>query len=81
LSRKYEVSCPEADFLVGQVMGQEGVLGARMMGGGFGGCTINLIKEDAIEGLVERIAPVYRKEMKKEMKVYIGRIEDGTSLG
>ncbi|HWB91839.1 MAG TPA: galactokinase [Puia sp.] len=81
LSRKYEVSCPEADFLVGQVIGQEGVLGARMMGGGFGGCTINLIKEDAIEGLVERIAPVYRKEMKKEMKVYIGRIEDGTSLG
>ena len=81
LSRKYEVSCPEADFLVGQVRDREGVIGARMMGGGFGGCTINLVKEDAIEDLVERIAPVYRKEMNKELKVYIGQIENGTSLG
>ena len=80
LSRKYEVSCPELDFLVGQVMGQEGVIGARMMGGGFGGCTINLVKEDAIDALVERIAPVYRKEMNKELKVYIGQIENGTSV-
>jgi galactokinase len=79
LSKKYEVSCPELDFLVGQVRGQEGVIGARMMGGGFGGCTINLIEEGAIEGLVERIAPLYRKAMDKELKVYIGQIENGTS--
>jgi galactokinase len=80
LSKKYEVSCPELDFLVDRVRGQEGVIGSRMMGGGFGGCTINLVEEDAIEGLVERIAPLYRKAMDKEMKVYIGQIENGTSV-
>ena len=81
LSKKYEVSCPELDFLVEQVRGQQGVIGARMMGGGFGGCTINLVEDGAIEGLVERIAPLYRKAMNREMKVYIGQIENGTSLG
>ncbi|HTR29839.1 MAG TPA: galactokinase [Puia sp.] len=80
LSREYEVSCKELDFLVKQVQDDPAVLGARMMGGGFGGCTINLVKEAAIDGLVARIAPVYRDTMKKEMKVYVARIEDGTSI-
>jgi galactokinase len=80
LSRKYEVSCPELDFLVEQVRGREGVIGARMMGGGFGGCTINLIREEAIEGLVEWLTPVYLQEMGRELKAYIGQIEDGTSI-
>ncbi|MBS1660777.1 MAG: galactokinase, partial [Bacteroidetes bacterium] len=81
LSRKYEVSCPEADFLVEQVLNEPGVIGARMMGGGFGGCTINLVKEEAIDDLIERLAPLYRKQMGKELKAYIGQIENGTSLG
>jgi galactokinase len=80
LSRKYEVSCPELDFLVDQVRGEPGVIGARMMGGGFGGCTINLVKEDAIDDLVQRLGPLYRKMMNKELKSYIGQIENGTSL-
>jgi galactokinase len=79
LSRKYEVSCKESDWLVDQVSGAEGVYGARQMGGGFGGCTINLVKEEAIEGLVARIAPEYRRVMNRELKWYIGRIENGTS--
>ncbi len=80
LSHDYEVSCEELDFLVDQVKDDPDVIGARMMGGGFGGCTINLVKESAIDGLVERITPVYRQAMKKELKVYIGEIENGTSL-
>jgi len=80
LSRKYEVSCPEADFLVEQVKGRPGVFGARMMGGGFGGCTINLVREDVIDDLIADLAPVYAKAMNKELKVYIGQIENGTSL-
>ena len=80
LSLKYEVSCPELDFLVDQVREDPGVIGARMMGGGFGGCTINLVKEDAIGELVQRLGPMYCKTMNKEMKVYIGQIENGTSL-
>ena len=79
LSRKYEVSCEEADFLVEQVKNDPSVIGARMMGGGFGGCTINLVKEEAIDGLIERLTPVYRKAMNKDLKVYIGQIENGTS--
>jgi galactokinase len=80
LSHEYEVSCPELDFLVQQVRDHPGVLGARMMGGGFGGCTINLVKEEAIEELIERTAPLYREAMNKELKAYIGQIGDGTSL-
>jgi galactokinase len=80
LSHDYEVSCEELDFLVGQVKDDPGVIGARMMGGGFGGCTINLVKEAAIDGLVERITPVYREAMNLELKAYIGTIENGTSL-
>ena len=80
LSRKYEVSCPESDWLVEQVNHAEGVFGARQMGGGFGGCTINLVKEAVIDGLVTKLAPLYRKAMGRELKWYIGQIENGTSV-
>ena len=80
LSQLYEVSCPELDFLVDQVKNEPAVIGARMMGGGFGGCTINLVKEEAIPGLIERVTPAYAAAMNKELKVYIGQIENGTSL-
>jgi len=80
LSRKYAVSCPELDFLVEQVKGRPGVIGARMMGGGFGGCTINLVREAVIDELVADLTPAYARAMNKELKVYIGQIENGTSL-
>jgi galactokinase len=80
LSREYEVSCAELDLLVDAVRNHPGVLGARMMGGGFGGCTINLVKEDAIEELIREVAASYSKMMGKELTPYIARIEDGTSI-
>jgi galactokinase len=80
LSKKYEVSCPELDFLVEQVRDREGVIGARMMGGGFGGCTINLVREEAIDELVTWLTPLYREAMGKELKAYMGQIENGTSV-
>ena len=80
LKRDYEVSCKELDFLVDQVKGNPDVLGARMMGGGFGGCTINLVKEEAIDRLVEKVSKVYREEMDKDLSVYIAKIEEGTSI-
>ena len=55
LSKEYEVSCRELDFLVDAVRNNPNVLGARMMGGGFGGCTINIVKEEAIDGLTKRL--------------------------
>jgi galactokinase len=80
LSKEYEVSCKELDFLVDWVRHNNTVLGARMMGGGFGGCTINLVKEDAIDALVKDTTEAYRKAMNLEPITYIARIEDGTSV-
>lgn len=80
LKSLYEVSCPELDFLVDQVKGHPAVLGARMMGGGFGGCTINIVKEGAIESLVTMLEPLYEKHTQKQLSHYIASIEAGTSL-
>ncbi len=79
LQYDYEVSCRELDFLVDYVKNNEDVAGARMVGGGFGGCTINLIKEDAVEKLVEQISAAYQKEMNLALSVYQVSIENGTS--
>lgn len=78
LSKEYEVSCAELDFLVDAVKNNENVLGARMMGGGFGGCTINIIKEEAIESLREKLSEEYKKAMNLELTTYIAQIENGT---
>jgi galactokinase len=80
LSKLYEVSCPELDFLVTHVQDNPVVLGARMMGGGFGGCTINLVKEDAIEKLVAETTLAYKKAMNKVLKAHVAKIETGSNL-
>jgi len=80
LSNLYEVSCPELDFLVEAVANNENVLGARMMGGGFGGCTINIIKKSAVEEITKALTASYAQLMHKELAVYITSIEEGTHL-
>ena len=80
LSREYEVSCPELDFLVDAVKENGNVLGARMMGGGFGGCTINIVREDAIEQLVDETGKLYQKYMNMDLTAYVAQIEDGTGI-
>ncbi|MDB5252725.1 MAG: galactokinase [Flaviaesturariibacter sp.] len=80
LSNLYEVSCRELDFLVDAVREDPAVLGARMMGGGFGGCTINIVREDAIDQLVSALTPSYHVATGLELTAYIAAIEDGTSL-
>ncbi len=80
LSKEYEVSCDELDFLVDTVKDNALIVGARMMGGGFGGCTINIIEEAAIDTLVIKLKPVYQKKFGKELVHYIAGIEDGTSI-
>jgi galactokinase len=79
LSKEYEVSCKELDYLVDYVKNNSAVLGARMMGGGFGGCTINLVKEEAIDSLVKNISKDYQQAMNLELSAYVASIEDGTS--
>jgi galactokinase len=80
LSKEYEVSCKELDFLVDAVRNNKAVLGARMMGGGFGGCTINIVKEEAIENLVAELAPAYKAATGLELSYYVASVEDGTQL-
>lgn len=80
LSTLYEVSCAELDFLVAHVRDNPEVLGARMMGGGFGGCTINLVKEDAVNELIEQTAKAYLLHTGHELKAYIAKIEDGSNV-
>jgi galactokinase len=80
LSKEYAVSCKELDFLVNAVKNNDAVLGARMMGGGFGGCTINLVQEDSIDELVEKITELYQHEMNLPLTTYIAQIENGTQI-
>lgn len=80
LSKDYEVSCKELDYLVDTVKQNPDVLGARMMGGGFGGCTINIVKEEKIDELTQTIAPAYKTAMGKELSFYIVQTSDGTSV-
>jgi galactokinase len=68
LSKKYEVSCPELDFLQQIAQNYNGILGARMMGGGFGGCTINLIKKEAVEEFISECSERYNKKFWRELR-------------
>ncbi|MBP5381801.1 MAG: galactokinase [Bacteroidales bacterium] len=76
LSRLYEVSCPELDFLARLARKME-VTGARVMGGGFGGCTINLVKDDLYESFVAAASEQYKETFGHELKVYDVVISDG----
>ncbi|MBU2636123.1 MAG: galactokinase, partial [Bacteroidetes bacterium] len=80
LRDEYEVSCKELDTLVEIASNHDAVLGTRMMGGGFGGCTINLVKKDGLEDFKEKITKVYSAQVSKSIKIYITRIESGTSI-
>jgi galactokinase len=80
LQHDYAVSCAELDFLVNRTVDDESVIGARMMGGGFGGCTINLVKADAVSVFTERISASYREQFNRSPGIYITRISAGTGL-
>lgn len=80
LRHQYDVSCKELDILVDTVKKIPGVIGARMMGGGFGGCTINLIKEEFAEEVISQVQENYQQATGRETSHYIVKINDGTSI-
>lgn len=80
LSALYEVSCRELDFLVNDARRFPGVIGARMMGGGFGGCTINLVQKREIEGFIVQMTSSYRAAFDIDMPVYQVNIADGVGI-
>lgn len=77
LSKDYEVSCDELDFLVSLAKGRDEVAGARMMGGGFGGCTINIVKSDYVNAFSDFIKGRYEVKYQKTPEIYVTSIEDG----
>lgn len=74
----YQVSCKELDFLVDQAMADVNVIGSRMMGGGFGGCTINIVKEEGAEKFINSATAAYKKEFDIDAAIYKVSPEDGT---
>lgn len=76
MSKEYEVSCDELDFL-NDIAKECGVTGSRVMGGGFGGCTINLVKEDLYDKFVATVKEKFNKKFGHEPKIYDVIISDG----
>jgi galactokinase len=76
----YEVSCPELDLLVNIAWQQPGVYGARMTGGGFGGCIINLVKREAVQQVTGYLAAEYQAKTGVQPEIYISGAAAGVSL-
>ena len=77
LQHLYQVSCKELDFLVDQTRNLDYVIGSRMMGGGFGGCTINIVHKDKVEDLIENVSAAYEEKLNIKLSSIITTISDG----
>lgn len=73
----YAVTCPELDFLAERAQQFPGVLGSRMTGAGFGGCTVTLIAENQVEAFVETLGKAYEKRFGLRADFYVAEIGDG----
>jgi len=80
LSNDYEVSCKELDYLVDLTLDIPKVYGSRMMGGGFGGCTINLIENEAIDEVSKYVTENYKNKFNLQANTYITKISGGTNI-
>ncbi|WP_116124307.1 galactokinase [Lewinella sp. IMCC34183] len=78
LRDQYAVTCPETDFLQERSIASDGVAGARQMGGGFGGCTINLVRDDAVEALKNTLTAAYQEAYGRTPEFYPVHITAGT---
>ena len=80
LSQEYEVSCAELDMLVDTAKADNAIIGSRLMGGGFGGCTINLIKKGHENEVKSKFSNLYLNTFGIELKFYDVKISNGTTL-
>lgn len=76
----YEVSCKELDVLVDATKDLDYVIGSRMMGGGFGGCTINIVHEDNIEEFIANTSAIYKKQCNINLSYILTTISDGVKV-
>ncbi len=80
ISSQYEVSCPESDFLVAIAKTDAKVLGARQTGGGFGGCTLNIVHEEAVTTFVEKATKEYKEKFDIDLEAFEVRPSTGTKV-
>ncbi|MBJ7880865.1 galactokinase [Gelidibacter salicanalis] len=80
LSKQYQVSCAELDFLVDRAKESPNVAGARMMGGGFGGCTINLVLKSEFKSFKKEVSKQFKDEFGTECSVYKVKLSQGTHI-
>lgn len=73
----YEVSCDEIDVLVEEAWKVDGVIGSRITGGGFGGCTVSIVRDDAVETFKEQVGAAYQERVGKTADFYVVQIGDG----
>lgn len=73
----YEVSCEEIDILVDLAWEIDGVIGSRITGGGFGGCTVSIVKNDAVDTFIDQVGNGYKAKTKHEAEFYVVEIGDG----
>ena len=76
----YEVSCEEIDILVDLAWETEGVIGSRITGGGFGGCTVSIVKNEAVDGFVANIGAKYKEKVGHEAEFYVVDIGEGAHV-
>jgi len=76
----YEVSCKEIDILVELAWKTEGVIGSRITGGGFGGCTVSIVKNDAVDRFVSDIGAKYKEAVGHEAEFYVVDIGEGAHI-
>ncbi|MBQ2986795.1 MAG: galactokinase [Tyzzerella sp.] len=76
----YEVSCEEIDILVDLAWATEGVIGSRITGGGFGGCTVSIVKNEAVDNFVSTIGKAYAEKVGHEAEFYVVDIGDGAHI-
>lgn len=77
LQYDYEVTCPELDFLSAEARKLDGVLGSRMTGAGFGGCTVSIIKDSAVDEYIQKVGKLYKDKFDIEASFYISDVGDG----
>jgi galactokinase len=80
LSQLYEVSCDELDFLVEITKPYEGISGSRMMGGGFGGCTLNIIESNLVGTFINYAKKSYKERFNKELSYHIVKTGNGATI-
>ena len=76
----YEVTGIELDTLVEEAWNCPGVIGSRMTGAGFGGCTVSIVKEDAVKSFIENVGKIYEEKIGYKADFYVVEIGDGAGI-